>query len=30
MLRRETPGISISLVLNWTEELKQIMSRGAR
>ena len=30
MLRRETPGISLSLVLNWTEELKQIMSRGAR
>jgi hypothetical protein len=28
MLRRETPGISLSLALNWTEELKEIMARG--
>ena len=28
MLRRDTRGISMSLVLNWAEELKEIMARG--
>jgi len=28
MLRRGAPGISLSLVLNWTGELEEIMSRG--